>query len=376
MIYFDNSATTKPDPDVLRTFTVAAQNYFANPSSLHGLGIEADRLLDRSRRQVAELAGFPDGTVIFTSGGTEANNQALFGFARQNRSHGRRILVSSIEHPSILNAAAELETEGFEVIRIRTDENGVLDLGDLEEHLNEETVLVSLMFVNNETGAIQPIEAAGRLIRRKAPRAVFHSDIIQGFGKLPVPLPPGGPDAVSVSAHKFHGLKGSGALIMRKGTRILPYLFGGGQQGGLRSGTVPVAHAAALAKAMRLATESAGKVPYAKWRRELTGFFGLYERVRVIGGPETAPHILSAAIRGIKGEVAVNALQEKGIYVSTSSACSSRSRKESHVLRAMQIDDDFRQGVIRISFSRDNTDEEVETFKEAFGELMDTIERV
>ncbi|SIT85252.1 cysteine desulfurase family protein [Edaphobacillus lindanitolerans] len=376
MIYFDNSATTQPDPEVLRTFTAASQAFFANPSSLHGLGIEADRLLGRAAQQVAELAGMPDGTVVFTSGGTEANNQALFGFARANAGHGRRILISSVEHPSVLNTAEQLEAEGFEVLTVGTDGNGRLDLSDLERKLSQKTIVVSIMHVNNETGAIQPLEEAGRLIRRKAPRAVFHSDTVQSYGKLAIPGGPDGPDAISVSAHKFHGLKGSGALILKRNAQIRPYLFGGGQQGGLRSGTVPVAHAAALAKAMRLAEEARGELQFGEWRDELIRFFGGWDKVRVLGGPESAPHILSVAIRGIRGEVAVNALQEKEIYVSTSSACSSRSRSESHVLRAMRIDEDFRHGVIRLSFGRQNSREEILRFKEVFAEFMDTIERV
>ncbi|MET3575377.1 cysteine desulfurase family protein [Bhargavaea ullalensis] len=373
MIYFDNSATTQPDSEVIRTFSAASASFFANPSSLHGLGIEADRLLERSRMQVAELAGMRDGTVVFTSGGTEANNQALFGLARANAGHGKKILMSSVEHPSVLNTADRLRCEGFDVVTVAAGPDGVLDLSDLEEKLTADTIVVSVMHVNNETGAVQPLEQAGRLIRQASPRAVFHSDIVQSFGKLPIPA---GPDAISLSAHKFHGLKGSGALILKKNIHILPYLFGGGQQGGLRSGTVPVAHAAALAKAMRLAHESMDRTPYREWRDELIRFFGNFEKIRVIGGTDTAPHILSVAVRGIRGEVAVNALQEHGIYVSTSSACSSRSRRESHVLQAMKLREDFRHGVIRLSFGRQNKLEEITRFKEVFAGFMETIERV
>lgn len=375
MIYFDNSATTMPDDRVLDTFIKSSKAFFANPSSLHRLGIEADRLLVRASEQVAELAGMPGGQVVFTSGGTEADNLALFGLARGNRGHGKKILVSAIEHPAILQSIPQLEAEGFVVETIRVCPDGVIDLSDLERKLTSDTSVVSIMHVNNETGAIQPLEEAGRLIRAKT-RAVYHSDMVQSFGKLTIPLSGDGPDAISVSAHKIHGIEGSGALILKKRHGLEPILFGGGQQSGLRSGTVPVAHAAALAKAMRLAVEERDQTPYADWRSELIRYFGTFDKVMVLGSENNAPHILSIAIRGIKGEIAVNALQEREIYVSTSSACSSRSRKESHVLQAMGVPDDFRHGVIRISFGRMNSDGEIAQFKEAFTSFMETIERV
>lgn len=375
MIYFDNSATTMPDDRVLDTFIKSSKAFFANPSSLHRLGIEADRLLRRASEQVAELAGMPGGKVVFTSGGTEADNLALFGLARGNRSHGKKVLVSAIEHPAVLQSLAQLEAEGIEVDTVQVGRDGVIDLADLDRKLTPDTSLVSIMHVNNETGAIQPLEEAGRYIRAKT-RAVFHSDTVQSFGKIPIPMNNNGPDAISVSAHKIHGIEGSGALIMKKRLGLEPILFGGGQQEGLRSGTVPVAHAAALAKAMRLAVEERGLAPYDEWRNELIRYFGTFDKVLVLGAENNAPHILSVAIRGIKGEIAVNALQEQEIYVSTSSACSSRSRKESHVLQAMGVPDHYRHGVIRISFGRMNSAEEIEQFKEAFTSFIGTLERV
>ncbi|EMR05722.1 Cysteine desulfurase [Bhargavaea cecembensis DSE10] len=375
MIYYDNSATTMPDDRVLDTFIKSSKAFFANPSSLHRLGIEADRLLGRASEQVAELAGMPGGKVVFTSGGTEADNLALFGLARGNRSHGSKILVSAIEHPAVLQSIPQLEAEGFEVETIRVGRDGVIDLNDLDRKLTPDTSVVSIMHVNNETGAIQPLDEAGRRIRAKT-RAVFHSDTVQSFGKIPVPVSGNGPDAISISAHKIHGIEGSGALILKKRNGLEPILYGGGQQEGLRSGTVPVAHAAALAKAMRLAVEERGLVPYAEWRNDLIRYFGTYGKVMVLGAENNAPHILSVAIRGIKGEIAVNALQEREIYVSTSSACSSRSRKESHVLQAMGVPDEYRHGVIRISFGRMNSSGEIAQFKEAFTSFMETIERV
>lgn len=375
MIYFDNSATTMPDDRVLDTFIKSSKAFFANPSSLHRLGIEADRLLARASEQVAELAGMSGGTVVFTSGGTEADNLALFGLARGNRAHGKKILVSAIEHPAILRSIPQLEKEGFEVGTIRVGRDGVIDLADLADQLTPETSVVSIMHVNNETGAIQPLEEAGSLIRAKS-RAVFHSDAVQSFGKVPIPASENGPDAISVSAHKIHGIEGSGALILKKRHGLEAILFGGNQQEGLRSGTVPVAHAAALAKAMRLAAEEIGRAPYAEWRNGLIRYFGDFDKVMVLGAEENAPHILSVAIRGIKGEIAVNALQEQDIYVSTSSACSSRSRKESHVLQAMGVPDDYRHGVIRISFGRMNSEKDITRFKEVFTTFMETIERV
>lgn len=375
MIYFDNSATTMPDDRVLDTFIKSSKAFFANPSSLHRLGIEADRLLGRASEQVAELAGMPGGKVVFTSGGTEADNLALFGLARGNRSHGKKVLVSAIEHPAILQSLPQLEAEGFEVDTVHVGRDGVIDLADLDRKLTPDTSVVSIMHVNNETGAIQPLEEAGRIIRAGT-RAIFHSDTVQSFGKIPIPVNVNGPDAISLSAHKIHGIEGSGALILKKRPSLEPILFGGGQQEGFRSGTVPVAHAAALAKAMRLAVEERALAPYEEWRNELVRYFATFDKLMVLGAENNAPHILSVAIRGIKGEIAVNALQEQEIYVSTSSACSSRSRKESHVLQAMGVPDQYRHGVIRISFGRMNSAGEIEQFKKAFTSFMETIERV
>ena len=375
MIYFDNSATTMPDDRVLDTFIKSSKAFFANPSSLHRLGIEADRLLGRASEQVAELAGMPGGKVVFTSGGTEADNLALFGLARGNRSHGKKVLVSAIEHPAVLQSLPQLEAEGFEVDTVHVGRDGVIDLADLDRKLTPDTSVVSIMHVNNETGAIQPLEEAGRIIRAGT-RAIFHSDTVQSFGKIPIPVNVNGPDAISLSAHKIHGIEGSGALILKKRHALEPILFGGGQQEGFRSGTVPVAHAAALAKAMRLAMEERDLAPYEEWRNDLVRYFATFDKLMVLGAENNAPHILSVAIRGIKGEIAVNALQEQEIYVSTSSACSSRSRKESHVLQAMGVPDQYRHGVIRISFGRMNSAGEIEQFKKAFTSFMETIERV
>ena len=375
MIYFDNSATTMPDDRVLDTFIKSSKAFFANPSSLHRLGIEADRLLGRASEQVAELAGMPGGKVVFTSGGTEADNLALFGLARGNRSHGKKVLVSAIEHPAVLQSLPQLEAEGFEVDTVHVGRDGVIDLADLDRKLTPDTSVVSIMHVNNETGAIQPLEEAGRIIRAGT-RAIFHSDTVQSFGKIPIPVNVNGPDAISLSAHKIHGIEGSGALILKKRHALEPILFGGGQQEGFRSGTVPVAHAAALAKAMRLAMEERDLAPYEEWRNDLVRYFATFDKLMVLGAENNAPHILSVAIRGIKGEIAVNALQEQEIYVSTSSACSSRSRKESHVLQAMGVPDQYRHGVIRISFGRMNSAGEIDQFKKAFTSFMETIERV
>ena len=231
---------------LLSSFIEVNRRFYANAASIHLAGTESETLLERSREQILSIVGAAEGKVIFTSGGTEANNLALLGFARKYITRGSHIITTSIEHPSILNAAKQLEKEGFEVDYLSVNEQGIISLDELKSKLREDTTVVSIMHVNNEIGTIQPIEECARIIKGNS-RAVFHSDAIQSFGKLPVMLTSDGPDAVSVSAHKIHGLKGSGALIMRKGITPVAINYGGGQENGLRSGTVSVPDAAALA---------------------------------------------------------------------------------------------------------------------------------
>lgn len=374
MAYFDNSATTRPDEEVLTSFVEANRRFFANPASIHGKGREAEALLERSREQIRSLVGSQDAEVIFTSGGTEANNLAVIGFAYALRSRGSHIITTAIEHPSVLNACQFLERNGFEVDYLPVDEQGRISLEQLAQLVRKETTVVSIMHVNNEIGTIQPIEQAVDIVHQNS-RAIFHSDCVQCFGKLPVKLHKNGPDAITVSAHKINGLKNSGVLVMKKGMTPSPINFGGGQEKGIRSGTVSVPNAVAAAKAMRLSAVEQENETYRKWRNRLIRFVDQYEGVQVIAPQCGAPHIVSLAFSKIKGEVAVNYFQENGIYLSTSSACSSKSSNAGHVIEAIHLNQDYKFGVVRISFGKDNTDEEISKFETVFSAFMKLLGR-
>lgn len=374
MIYLDNSATTVPDESVLASFVEANRRFFANPASLHLAGKEAESLLERSREQIKSILGAPDGELVFTSGGTEANNLAVIGFAYAFRSRGNHIITSAIEHPSVLRAMEYLETKGFEVDYLPVNEQGVISIEELKSRLRKETILVSIMHVNNEIGSVQPIAECARIIQSQT-RAIFHSDAVQSFGKLQVSLAGDGPDALTISAHKIHGLKGSGALVMRKGLLPQAVNFGGGQERELRSGTVSVPDAVALAKAMRLNAAVQERADFRAWRNRLISALEPFEDVRILARDTAAPHILSLAFYKIKGEVAVNYFQENGITVSTSSACSSKSEKTSHVIEAIGVPEKFKNGVIRISFGKNNTEQHMSELERVFIRFMELLGR-
>ncbi|MFP3917031.1 cysteine desulfurase family protein [Lysinibacillus telephonicus] len=373
MIYLDNSATTKPHKEVLDTFVQVNESFYANPASIHEAGVDANTLLDRARSQIAKILHTEDKYVLFTAGGTESNNFAIFGVPKANTHRGKHIITTEIEHPSILEAIKALQKDGYEVDYLQVDETGVISLEELQQKIRKDTVLVSIMHVNNEIGAIQPIEQAAKIIHENS-RAVFHVDAVQSFGKLPIYFnADAGPDIISISGHKIHGLKGSGVIAFRKKMNIIPLLLGGGQESGLRSGTVAVPQAVALAKASRIATEQLEKNmdKYRKWHNDLIKFLTEFgDNIHLLSTKNGAPHILSFSVKDLKGEILINALQNRGIIVSTSSACSSRQKKTSHVVEALKIDQPFKKGVIRLSFGALNTDEDIDEFKKAFTSIM------
>jgi len=373
MIYLDNSATTKPHKEVLNTFVQVNESFYANPSSIHEAGVESNALLDRARGQIAEILHTEEQFVLFTAGGTESNNFAIFGVPKANTHKGKHIITTEIEHPSIIEAVKSLQSEGYDIDYLKVDENGVISLQELEEKLRKETVLVSIMHVNNEMGAIQPIEEAAKLIHANS-RAAFHVDAVQSFGKLPISFNgEAGPDIISISGHKIHGLKGSGIIAFRKKMNIIPLLLGGGQEKGLRSGTVAVPQAVALAKAARMATENMEQTTakYRKWHNDLLEFLaGFGETIHLLSTKTGAAHIVSFSVKDLKGEILINALQKRGIIVSTSSACSSKQKKTSHVVEALELHSNYKKGVIRLSFGALNTDEDIIEFKKAFTEVM------
>ncbi|MEG0470711.1 MAG: cysteine desulfurase family protein [Solibacillus sp.] len=376
MIYLDNSATTKPYKEVLATFMQVNELYYANPASIHHAGVEANRLLTKAREQMAQLLNTEANHVLFTAGGTESNNFALYGATKTGNFRGKHIITTEIEHPSILEAAKRLEAEGYEIDYLKPDKNGVISLDELQKKLRKETILVSIMHVNNEMGAIQPIEEAATMIHENS-RAMFHVDAIQSFGKLPIAFNgEAGPDILSISGHKIHALKGSGVLAFRKKPMIEPFLVGGGQEFGLRSGTVAVPQAVALAKAARLAVEAlpVQLEKYNKWSADLHAYFAQFNsKVFVLSPKNGAAHILSFSVRGLKGEILINALQKRNIIVSTSSACSSKQTKTSHVVEALNIDSRFKNGVLRLSFGAFTTDTEIKQFKQAFTAVMNEL---
>ncbi|MFB7158594.1 cysteine desulfurase family protein [Lysinibacillus sp. NPDC056232] len=372
-IYLDNSATTKPLKEVMQAFMVVNEQYYANPASIHAMGVESNELLMRAREQVADILQTEAKNVLFTSGGTESNNTAIFGLARSNTHKGNHILTTEIEHPSVLESVKQLEQDGFDVEYLQVDKNGVISLEELRTKVRKDTILVSMMHVNNEMGAIQPIFEAAKIIHESS-RATFHVDAVQSFGKLPISFNDDkGPDCISISGHKIHGFKGSGVLAFRKKMKWQPYALGGGQEFGLRSGTVAVPQAVALSKAARIAIETMNDraKKYRQWYEELCSQLrGYGDEVHILSTPQGAAHILSFSIRDLKGEVIINALQKRNVIVSTSSACSSKQTKTSHVVEALNLDEHFKKGVIRISFGAYVTNEDIEKFKQILDEVL------
>jgi cysteine desulfurase len=314
------------------------------------------------------------GEVVFTSGGTEANNIAIMGYAHALNYRGNHIITTKIEHPSVLRAMESLEMEGFHVDYLSVDQSGLISLDELESLLTKDTILVSIMHVNNEIGAVQPLKECAKIIKMKS-RAIFHTDAVQSFGKIEVDLSADGPDVLTVSSHKLHGLNGSGILAMKPGIAPKSINFGGGQEKGLRSGTVSVADAVATAKAMRLSILDSKSADFSKWRTQLISVISIFDKVKILAQEAGAPHILSIAFKNVKGEVAVNYFQENGIIISTSSACSSKNSKVGHVIKAIGLSEDYNKGVIRISFGKNNTEQELEKVEIIFKQFMELLER-
>ncbi|MDI6647582.1 cysteine desulfurase family protein [Bacillus altitudinis] len=354
MIYLDNSATTKPYPEVLQVHQQVSERFFGNPSSLHQLGIDASRLLSETRKQILHYTGFTQYEIIFTSGATEANNIAIKGAALAKMNRGRHIVTTAIEHPSVIESFEQLKTLfGFDISYIQVNEHGRADMTHLKEVLRPDTVLVSLMHVNNETGAIQPIEEAASIIRKYAKEAIFHVDGVQGIGKVPLPKEMD-IDLLTMSGHKIHGLKGTGALFLKKEIVLAPFITGGEQELGLRSGTENPAGAVSLAKAIKQSFEYLNKYhdEMIALKTELEQQLGKIEGI-VINTPLThsAPHIVNFSVPGIQIEVLLHMLEKEGIYVSTTSACSAKKKEPSRVLLAMGKSEEAAKSSMRISLT-------------------------
>ena len=379
MIYFDNSATTKPYPEALATYTEVATRIWGNPSSLHNLGSQATRILEASRKQIAELIGKKAEEIYFTSGGTEGDNWVLKGVAFEKAPYGKHIIVSDIEHPAIKESAAWLKTQGFEVDYAPVDERGFVKVDALANLLRPDTTLVSVMAVNNEIGSIQPIHDIAALLEDR-PTISFHVDAVQALAKVATEVYlPERVDFATFSSHKFHGLRGVGFVYIKEGKKITPLLTGGGQEKEMRSTTENVAGIAATAKALRLAMENqeafASKTQQMKEviRKELAN----YPDVTIFSSEDHfAPHILTFGIKGVRGEVVVHAFEEFDIYISTTSACSSKAGKPAGTLIAMGVDKSIAQTAVRLSLDIENDMSQVEQFLTKFKLIYEQTRKV
>ena len=372
MIYLDNAATTRPCPQAVEAVTCAMTENWGNPSAVHGLGLRAEQAVKTARAQVAEAMGCSPERLFFTSGGTEGDNFALFSTASRHGKRGKHIITTAVEHHGVLNPAKALEAQGFEVTYLPPEPDGSVSKTALASALRKDTILVSVMMVNNETGAVNDIASMARLVHQKS-RALFHTDAVQGFMKIPFRAASLGADIVTVSAHKVGGLKGTGAVYLREGVDLPPFLYGGGQerlgQHSMRSGTENVpgilafgAACHANAKDLRARLRQMEELK----NRCLTGLSAI-EDVTVIGS-HAAPHVISLAVPGIRSQGLIGALEEREIYVSAGSACSRGHR--SHVLEAMDVDAALIDGSIRVSLGFETGPEDIDGFLEGLADAI------
>lgn len=363
MIYLDNSATTIPEPSVVASFTKVSEQFFANPSSIHHLGGEVEQLHDRAREQAASLLEVKQDEIVFTSGGTEANNIAIKGIALQYQKRGKHIITTEIEHASVYEACKSLEMLGFQVTYLPVDSKGLVSVKDIENAITEETILISVMHVNNEIGSIQPIVEIGKLAK-KYPKLFFHVDAIQSIGKIPLQLTNSGIDLCSISGHKIRGLNGTGLLYVKSGLILFPLFHGGSQEYSRRAGTENVAGNVAFVRALRLMKEkqAADREHFTTLQKLMRSRLEKMAGVIINSPKEAAPHILNISVPGIKPEVMIHKLAEAEIIISTQSACSSKKNAKSRVLEAMGVSDDIAESGLRISLAYETTNAEIELF--------------
>ncbi|HFU4221308.1 TPA: cysteine desulfurase family protein [Streptococcus suis] len=379
MIYFDNAATTQVYPEVLKTYTEVATKIWGNPSSLHNLGSQATRILEASRKQIGELLGKDSKEIFFTSGGTEGDNWVIKGVAFEKAHLGKHIIVSAIEHPAVKESALWLKTQGFEVDLAPVNAQGFVDVSALESLIRPDTTLVSVMAVNNEIGAIQPIQEISQLLADK-PTISFHVDAVQAIGKVPTEqYLTDRVDFASFSGHKFHSVRGVGFVYVKAGKKIAPLLTGGGQESDKRSTTENVAGIAATAKALRLTLDKAvdSQKRLATMKQILVDELGNYADVTVFSGLEDfVPNIVTFGIKNIRGEVIVHAFEDHQIYISTTSACSSKAGKPAGTLIAMGVSQKLAQTAVRISLDDDNDMGQIEQFLTIFKQIYQNTQKV
>ena len=381
--YLDNSATTRCSDRACQVMVDLLTKDYGNPSSLHMKGIEAERFVETAKKKIAKTLRVSEKEIIFTSGGTESNNLAIIGAAMANRRAGNHIITTSIEHASVENPMEFLKEQGFEITYLSVDENGIISLEELEEAVTEQTILVSMMQVNNEIGAIEPVAEAAELIKKKNPDTLIHVDAIQSYGKMYIYPKKLGIDMLSVSGHKIHGPKGSGFLWVKEKTKLKPLILGGGQQKGMRSGTENVPAIAGLGEAAEEIYENLDKKRahlYGLKQRFIDGIEKL-EGTHVNGktGEDSAPHIVSVSFEGIRSEVLLHSLEDRGIYVSSGSACSSNNhagkQKGSKTLRNIHLKENLLDSTLRFSFSVHTTEEEIDYALEVLGELLPVLKK-
>lgn len=381
--YLDNSATTRCSDRACQVMVDLLTKDYGNPSSLHMKGIEAERFVETAKKKIAKTLRVSEKEIIFTSGGTESNNLAIIGAAMANRRAGNHIITTSIEHASVENPMEFLKEQGFEITYLSVDENGIISLEELEEAVTEQTILVSMMQVNNEIGAIEPVAEAVELIKKKNPDTLIHVDAIQSYGKMYIYPKKLGIDMLSVSGHKIHGPKGSGFLWVKEKTKLKPLILGGGQQKGMRSGTENVPAIAGLGEAAEEIYENLDKKRahlYGLKQRFIDGIEKL-EGTHVNGktGEDSAPHIVSVSFEGIRSEVLLHSLEDRGIYVSSGSACSSNNhagkQKGSKTLRNIHLKENLLDSTLRFSFSVHTTEEEIDYALEVLGELLPVLKK-
>lgn len=377
--YLDNSATTKCSREAANLMMQLLTVDYGNPSAMHTKGMEAEHYIKEAKAKIAKTLKVEEKEILFTSGGTESNNLALIGAAMANKRAGMHLITTAIEHPSILNTMAYLEEQGFRVTYLPVDAYGIISLEELETALDEETILVSIMQVNNEIGAVEPIEAIGTLVHAKCPGALFHVDAIQSYGKMIIRPKKMGIDLLSVSGHKIHGPKGSGFLYVKDKTKMKPILFGGGQQKGMRSGTENVPAYAGLGAASEEIYENFDEKLEHLWsiKESFMQQISNLEGVTVNGKTDhtSAPHIVSVSVEGVRSEVLLHALEEKNVYVSAGSACSSNKPAVSKTLKSIALAPNLLDSTIRFSFSVHTTQEEINYAVAVLKETIPALQR-
>lgn len=380
MIYFDNSATTKIAPDVLTTYQTVSEKIWGNPSSLHALGEQSYELLEQARAQIAQLIGCQAHEIFFTSGGTEGDNWVIKGTALEKMKYGKHLIASSIEHPAVSHALQQLAKQGFDVTYLPVDKEGRVNPSDLQQALRKDTILVTVMAVNNEVGSIQPLAEIAEILK-EYPKIHFHVDAVQALGKgLQTLLNNERIDFLTFSGHKFHAPRGVGFIYKKRGKKLQPLLAGGGQEKNLRSGTENLPAIAAMAKALRLLLddEQAKVKQQATIKEYLANKLSTYPNVVMHSQTSAtfAPHILCFSILGVRGETIVHAFEKEGIYISTTSACSSKKGISSSTLSAMHVADDIATSAVRVSLDEENTLKEAEEFLAVFAKLYQRFEQL